>query len=210
MIDLDFFNSKLIFPSGILIRHSERNFIPNGVHDIVTPLNEIGKQKARSLGEKLRTYNKLLIYTSPVLRCVQTAEEISLGFNKPVSIETSNFLGEPGPFVYDSERAKEEFITKGVIPVVKHMQDSIKVEGIRNKEEGSQILLSFLKDAIQKISTEEFLIFISHDAIITVFLNSIFGEYFDESNWLDYLDGCGMIQKQDKLVFVRKEKFYEY
>lgn len=210
MIDLDIFKSKASYPSGILIRHSERNFIPDGIHDIVTPLNEAGKQKARSLGEKLRIHNKLLIYTSPVLRCVQTAEEIAQGFNKAVLIEQSNYLGEPGPFVYDSEKAKEEFITKGVVTVIKNMQDFIRVEGARNKEEGSKILLSFIKEVFGQLNNGNFLIFISHDAIITVFLNYIFGEYFDESNWLDYLDGCVIMQKQDKLVFSRKEKFYEY
>ncbi len=210
MIDLGFLNSEHNCIYGILIRHSERDFIPNKANDLTTPITTLGKQKARTLGEYLRKFEKLVIYSSPILRCVQTSEEISKGFNKTSTIHTSNILGLHGPFVYDSEKAEKEFTSKGLIQVVKDMQNCIQIEGARGKEEGSKILLSFIKEAFSKANKDEFLIFISHDAIITVFLNYIFQEYFDKQNWLNFLDGCGLIKDLKRINFIRKEKSYEY
>lgn len=141
---------------------------------------------------------------------MQTAEEIGTGFSKEFTIQTSHFLGEPGPFVFNSEKAKQEFITHGNYGVVRKMQNSIPVKGARSKESGSSILIKFIEDSLSQISENEFVIFISHDAIITLVINYLFSELFEESHWLNFLDGLGIKKLPNSLVFFRNKKAYEY
>ena len=62
----------------LLMRHSAREFAP-GVHDLVNPLTDEGRDLAKSLGQRLPKHLVIRGYTSPAERCVETAQLIMQG-----------------------------------------------------------------------------------------------------------------------------------
>lgn len=68
------------------------------------PITETGEQLARQLGalfsERLQS-----LRTSPLVRCLQTAEALRNGAAKDLSITKDRLLGDPGVFVLDGKRA---------------------------------------------------------------------------------------------------------
>jgi broad specificity phosphatase PhoE len=98
MIDTSLLNP--LNKNAIVIRHSDRDHMqPNQIYQ---PLNEVGRQNACILGEKLRGFKKYAFFSSPVDRCIETNECIMKGIFQDDTrrqISVSNVLGEPGPYV---------------------------------------------------------------------------------------------------------------
>ena len=73
----------------LLVRHGQTDWNPigkvMGAHPI--PLNAKGLEQAQNLNRWLQSIDITRIYTSPMLRAVQTAETIAQGRNLPVEIE---------------------------------------------------------------------------------------------------------------------------
>ena len=80
-----------------LIRHGERS---DCIEDCVIdyegdpPLTDYGKKQAKLAGQALSDTDAAIIYTSPFLRCVQTARTLAQGFGKPCQICLCTSLGE--------------------------------------------------------------------------------------------------------------------
>ena len=71
---------------SLLIRHADRDQIPEGSFGNEVLLNETGKENSLKFGESLSELKVNRIFTSPVGRCVQTAEQISKGYGKSIDI----------------------------------------------------------------------------------------------------------------------------
>lgn len=73
----------------LLVRHGENDWVKKhrlagwlpGVH-----LNETGRQQAREAGIRLASQRVQAVYSSPVTRCVETAEYIAPHFDLPIII----------------------------------------------------------------------------------------------------------------------------
>ena len=194
---------------GLIIRHADREFIPDGVHDITTKLNEAGKINAQILGKSLKPFKIIKCFSSPVERCIQTANNILDGYSSDVTVTISNILGEPGPFVVNCEVAKEHFIKLGTKQVVEKQISNQQLSGIRPTSEGNRILLNFILSEIVSYQENNLVLFITHDAILAPFINYLTGEKFGESNWIDFLDGLYLGQKQSQLYAVRKSETFQ-
>jgi hypothetical protein len=194
---------------AILIRHSERNHIPDGIHDIVTPINAQGAIIATELGKKLRIFDTIKIVSSPVDRCVQTGNAIMEGFSVQSEIGFSNLLGEPGPFVFDREVAKEHFIQMTCKTVVEIQIAGQPLAGIRPIKEGCELLKKWIVFEIQKNAAGNLLIFISHDAILAPFIFQYTGEKFNHEHWIDYIDGVSFVKRENQVLLIRNGKEYE-
>ena len=66
---------------ALLIRHSDRNEIPKDELGDDILLNELGLKNAETFGSHLAGYQINKSFSSPVMRCVQTAEQIRKGYN---------------------------------------------------------------------------------------------------------------------------------
>lgn len=207
MIDTGFLDKNA--NTAILIRHSERNHIPDGVHDIVTPINAQGEAIAIELGKKLRKFDRIEIISSPVERCVQTGNAIMKGFDMQTETGFSNLLGEPGPFVFDCEVAKEHFIKMTCKTVVEIQIAHKQLAGIRPIEEGSEMLKNYIVAELQANKPNNLLVFISHDAIIAPFIFQYTGEKFNHEHWIDYIDGVSFIESNNQVYIIRNGKKYE-
>ena len=91
------------------VRHGEtewnREYRYYGVCDI--PLNEKGKRQARELGELLKDFSFTTIYTSPLKRAKQTADDILNRQTKAIPIIESTFLQEQNLGIFEGHTYQE-------------------------------------------------------------------------------------------------------
>ncbi|MCY3992175.1 MAG: MSMEG_4193 family putative phosphomutase [Caldilineaceae bacterium] len=73
-----------------LIRHGENAWTERGALAGRTPgvpLNEKGKEQAQQVAERLKDQPITAVYSSPLLRCLQTAQPLAAALDLPVSVE---------------------------------------------------------------------------------------------------------------------------
>lgn len=87
-----------------LLRHAERGPIPQGEAGDDVPLLPSGVRAARLLGAALGQ-RLLSVRTSPVLRCVQTADALLDGAGQAARPVGDSRLGAPGVYVTDARLA---------------------------------------------------------------------------------------------------------
>ena len=175
---------------AVLLRHAERSEIPEGTFGNEILLTEKGKKDAEELGKKLSVYNVQKIYTSPIHRCVQTAEYIKKGLGKNVEIVINNELGDPGFHVLDAKAAGETFLKNGLRKIFNDFVSGITPEGWASVEYLRTHAVEFLKS---RMENDGITLFITHDSLISnfAFANHI-KTYDPENDWVEYLDGCIM------------------
>lgn len=80
-----------------LIRHAQAVDETLELHDPLRHLTALGRTQAQGLGDRLRWHDcaPTHIWTSPLVRAVQTAELVAAGLQCPIAIETSPALA-PG------------------------------------------------------------------------------------------------------------------
>lgn len=163
-----------------LIRHAEKK--DSSVH---AELTQKGHNDSILYGKKLKINNiKIdLIISSPISRCIQTAQMISKGYGN-IKIEESILLGDPGVFVHNGDLAMEVFNKYKLIDIINMQLSGKELDGFNKIYAATKKLLSFMKK--QKDNT----LYISHDAIITPFINYIGdNNSIKENDIVDYL--CG-------------------
>lgn len=172
---------------SILIRHGDRNKIPEGEFGNEVELNDIGFKRSLELGAKLSHLKIHTIYTSPIKRCVQTAESIREALNLDIEIIETSQLGDPGAFVHDAQKAGESYMELGFKKCYEKLLEDEFVDGNRNTTEGAEILTNFIKEKSKNGGVN---IFVSHDMIVALYAYKTFRKkYTLGSNWIKYLDG---------------------
>lgn len=171
---------------SLLIRHGERDAIPDGSFGNEVLLNENGKQTAKSFGESLsgRKLNK--IFTSPVGRCIQTAEFISKGYGSSVEIIETTALGAPGLHIADEKIAGAYFLKHGVLKMYDQFMQGVKIPGVPRIEEIRSSLTNFLSEST---NDKGLTLFVSHDMLIAFYHYSINKTIYTKDNWVNYLSG---------------------
>jgi broad specificity phosphatase PhoE len=172
---------------AILIRHADRNHIPNGVFGNDILLNEKGVENAKIFGKDLSKYKVNKIYASPVKRCLQTAELINNELEQRVEIIITNKLGEPGFHVYDEAKAGKYYLKFGYRKIYEKFIQGKNIEGVTDKETLKKDGMNFLKN---KTNEQGITLFITHDSLIAHFSYSIRGKIYTKENWVSYLEGC--------------------
>jgi broad specificity phosphatase PhoE len=163
-----------------LIRHAEK--LDGSVHAKLTPK---GLKDSLLYGQNLKFKNIPIskIISSPIERCMQTAEQISIGYGG-IKIEKSKLLGDPGIFVDNGDEAMEIFNRYSLVEIINMQLEKKELNGFNKIEGATQKLMKFMQN--QKANT----LYISHDAIITPFIcfvNNI--NNIKENDIVDYLDG---------------------
>ncbi|WP_372998331.1 histidine phosphatase family protein [Sulfurimonas sp.] len=162
-----------------LIRHAEKT--DSSVH---AKLSEQGKIDSLNYGKQLQknNVNIEMIVTSPIDRCVQTAEKIIEGLNKDVTIVKAEELGDPGVYISDDIEAMNIFEKFNLIEII-NMQLSMKnLNGFHDLNSASQRLKYFMD------RHEKHTIFISHDAVIIPYISWLENvEKIYEADLINYL-----------------------
>jgi len=170
----------------ILIRHSERNKIPRGEFGTHYMLTENGVRMAEEFGTKLSEYGIVKIYTSPIPRCVQTAELLKQGIGKPLEIIQDHHLGDPGFHVSDEDKAGKYYLSYGAKGVFEKFIAGGKLEGINSVDYLRTTAMDWLK---LKTTERGITIFVTHDALIANFAYANGIKTYSRENWVEFLDG---------------------
>ena len=174
--------------TAFVIRHSERDSVKDPLKHAEVVLNEEGKRIAYEFGKNLsKTFPKVRVLSSPIERCIQTGKCIQAAFDGDSEIQISNMLGEPGPFVFGD--AADIFVKLGTAGVVEAMETGESLQYIRKEEEGTKILLDYLRAETEKSDNQTANVFITHDACIAPVIHFLIGEFFNQEHWIEFLGG---------------------
>lgn len=184
--------SKLsdIEPNGryaLFIRHADRDKIPAGEFGDEVELNSLGFGNSVRYGKLLSHLKINKIFSSPIKRCLQTADYISIGYGQDINIQQSTLLGDPGAFVNDAKLAGRMYLEMGFAPMYEKLISGMVIPGNRNLNEAAGILNNMI---ISNSDPEGINIYVTHDLIVALFAYALFGkEYTPGTDWVKYLDG---------------------
>lgn len=186
----------------MFLRHAERDFSEDPLEDIKKALNENGKKQAISLGKEIVILQKNICFikSSPIERCIETANAILKGAGSREKVIISKILGDPGPFVSDSKVAFQTFIERGIEEIIKRQFEGKQLPGFFETEKGLKTILGeFLRDMKQLDGVG---IYISHDAIIAPVLSHLTNDLICNNNWIGFLDGFSFYKTEDDGYFL--------
>ena len=178
---------------SLLLRHADRDDIPKGSFGNEILLNEKGKQNAHSFGVKLSDRKINRIFTSPVGRCVQTAEFIINGYGNSIEMIETTALGAPGLHISDEKIAGEYLLQHGFDEMYKRFINGEKIPGIPNINELNHRITTFIKENSTQSGTT---IFITHDMLIAFYHFSINKKVYPNDTWINYLTGLTFINNE--------------
>ena len=171
---------------SLLIRHGDRDSIPNGSFGNEVLLNEKGKQNSIEFGKGLADLKINKILTSPVSRCIQTAEYIVKGYGKNINIIETTALGAPGLHINDEKIAGEFYLKYGFDEMYKRFLNEENIPGIPSANEINQSINNFIN---ANTDSNGITIFVSHDMLIAFYHYSIDKIVYTKENWVNYLSG---------------------
>ena len=173
----------------LIIRHAERPTIQDGTVGNELSLTSNGVHETKRLAKSLPR-EILSIESSPILRCIQTAELIAEHHELPLtSIGRSNLLGDPGFIIEDAELAWTNWVEKGAEAVNEHLLSGNPVwPGFRDLDEA----VAQMRRSIEAMLTESddgVHVWVTHDTIVATLASRLQKTPLTLKEWPDYLGG---------------------
>lgn len=185
----------------ILLRHAERPSIPANEIGNDVSLTKQGIHQTKQFAEALEQ-PIISISSSPILRCMQTAELIAECCNHDKPIKKSTLLGDPGFFIQDPDLAWTHWKNKGHEAVNQYLLN------------GEEQWLGFhlFDDAINRMNTEiidqlrrtnsGLHLWITHDTILAAYSSRVLPQPLTFNKWPDFLGFIDIhLNKQGNLNF---------
>ena len=179
-------SETIINKTALIIRHADRNKIPASELGTEILLNKKGEKNAIEFGKKLKNYPINKIFTSPINRCIQTAEFIKTEIGENIEIETTKILGSPGIFVYNEKLASETFFKLGLEGIYNNLINNISIPGMKNLKTTSAILEEFVNKNTRK---NKLTIFVTHDYFIAFLEYYFYKKIYPDKILVDFLGG---------------------
>lgn len=176
------------YPVALLLRHSIREeFVAGDIGNNI-PITEDGKKIAiefgRFLGERLKT-----LHSSPLLRCVQTAEALREGAGVEADISGNRVLGDPGVFVVNAALAWSNWESLGNEGVMRHLAaEDYALPGMANPEEASQKLVRYMLSSMNGVPGLH--VFVTHDVILAPTAARFLRQRYEASEGPAFLEGA--------------------
>lgn len=173
-------------PVTLLLRHAEREALSSENIGYDVPITQSGLTSAHKLGAHLKGRLKTL-RTSPLLRCVQTAEWIRRGAEGELEISCDRFLGDPGIFVENPQLAWTNWQTMGNEGVMHHMATSDRaLPGMAHPEKAALQLINHMFEVAEKEAGLH--VFVTHDVLLSATTARILGAEISNP-WPKFLEG---------------------
>ena len=174
-------------PVAMLLRHSVRGDLPTDNAGNAVPITDEGRRLAWALGDMLRGRMRR-IHTSPVLRCVQTAEALSAGAETNLSILHDRMLGDPGVYVLNGQLAWANWERLGHEGVVLHLVGSSEVlPGMACPDKAARHLVNHMLAAADEPGLH---VFVTHDALVMPTAARMLGKTLAKSDWPLFLEAA--------------------
>ncbi|NVJ05010.1 histidine phosphatase family protein [Myxococcus sp. AM001] len=172
----------------VLLRHSVRDELPSGEAGYTLPITDAGRGLAHELGALLQGRLRTL-HTSPLPRCVQTAEALRDGARTDLPIIADRLLGDPGAFVIDGRRAVENWERVGHDGVMRHLvTEDDALPGMARPDEAARFLVHHMLAVAG--ATPGIHVFVTHDLLITAAAARLLGQPLSPKDWPWYLEGA--------------------
>lgn len=177
---------------AVFIRHGEKDGLGTGP----ALITQQAKKASEALGLSLRKFKlPIKVYSSPELRCVQTAEILNQkisGIESDIAI--TSFLGQPGIQVKDNNRYLDIFNELGARKIYTQWKNGKNHDALRTIDELCTELSKFLERTTveSKIS-----LFVSQSGTIAALGYALGLRNYDIGNneWVPYLDGFVLVYK---------------
>ena len=190
-------------PAAAILRHAARYPILDLARPELAEITPEGADSAESMGRRLRGFERLRIFHSPVKRCQQTAECIARGAQRAglqvehVEVETA--LGVD--YILDLTEAGRLSQIHGEHFVRLWVRGEVSPKVIRNTkyvvETKLACLTRRLREPVQ--GGRRLDLHISHDWNIMVLREHLLGVRHEEAGWLGFLDGLGLSLRSEAL-----------
>lgn len=175
-------------PVALLLRHSVRDEFPPGDAGNEVPITDAGKDIALKLGQKLGTRLRSL-HSSPVPRCVQTAEALRLGSGVDARISETRLLGDPGVYVLDGRLAWRNWEALGHEEVMRHLVAEKKaLPGMAQPDEAARFLVQNMLSSAD--GAPGIHVFVTHDLLVTATVARLQGVRHEPADWPLFLEGA--------------------
>ena len=171
---------------AMMIRHGDREKIPAGEHGNEVLLNKKGEENSIELGKSLQPFKVNRILTSPIQRCVQTAECISKGYGKEIEIIQTICLGAPGLHITDDALAGDYFLKHGFFKILDEFIKGKPSPGLRTKNEYDKAMTEFIHSETRDNGLT---IYVTHDSLIALYHFCVNQTIYTPDNWVKYLNG---------------------
>ncbi len=174
-------------PVALIVRHSIRGEIPAGQTGNDVPLTPEGRQMAETLGVAVGS-RLASISSSPIRRCMQTAEGILAGAGHSLEVSASRLLGDPGAFIEDGEAAWPNFLALGTKGVMMHLALADNaLPGMRNPKAAATLLLESM---MAKCTEPGLHLFVTHDVILAGIAGQLLQGVKAEEDLPGFLEGA--------------------
>ena len=174
--------------ASLVVRHAEREEIPEGTFGFGVSLTAQGVRAAERLGAALSDRRTINAVSSPVPRCVQTARAILRGAGLSSEVATERRLGDPGAFVLDPEISGPLFLELPIPEIARRqLQDTAPLPGMRPTAGGVKVLLDLIAGSLTEKSRLH--VYVTHDIVLAVLAARIFRLPLEEIGWPGYLEG---------------------
>lgn len=192
-------------PISVLLRHSVRDDLPTGIAGYSLPINEAGTQLAKELGSLIGARLRSL-HTSPLTRCVQTAEALNLGSDASLRIVHDRLLGAPGVYVIDGQRAQLNWDNLGHEGVMQHLVTSDEaLPGMAQPDPAARFLVHHMLTVAGDAPGLH--LFVTHDSLVTATAARLLGQQFGTEAWPWYLEGAFFWRDQDDLHIRYRDQY---
>ena len=183
---------------SLVIRHAEREEIPAGTYGYDVILTDHGRRTAKQLGTTMSEKRMMTVISSPVPRCVHTAQQILHGAGSSSGVVTDRRLGDSGAFMIDPEIAGPLFLEVSIPEIARRqLQDDAPPPGMRPTNEGVSILLDLVASYLN--SNGQLNVFVAHDVILGVLVGSIFRLSVEQVGWPAFLEGLLLWRRGGRL-----------
>ncbi|MBE0472089.1 MAG: histidine phosphatase family protein [Methyloprofundus sp.] len=171
---------------AVFIRHGEKHDTGEGPALITQQAISASKALGLSLRDLKTSIN---IYSSPELRCIQTARIVNQTISEFQSdIEVTSFLGQPGIQVKNNNRYLNIFNELGVREIYSQWKNGGHYDALRTKDEICKELSEFL---VTTTAESRISLFISQSGTVAALGYALGVRNYNIGNneWVPFLDG---------------------
>lgn len=175
-------------PVAVLMRHSVRPPLPDGPAGYSLPITSEGERLAQELGgmigNRLRT-----LHTSPLKRCIQTADALQHGAQQVLQVRLDRLLGDPGVYVIDGKQAGDLWKQVGHEQMMNYMVSTdVALPGMAAPEPAARFLVQHMLATAGEQSGLH--VFITHDSLVTTTTARLINKPLGPQDWPWYLEAA--------------------
>ena len=179
-------------PKIILVRHGKTVWNAEGRYQgkMDIPLNEEGKEQARRVGEALKDFPVKAVYSSPLSRCRDTAQEIAR--HHGLEVKTKEGFKEIDHGKWEGLLAGEvEEKYPELLKLWREKPSQVKMPGGESLQEVQERAVKAFNEVVKEHSDEDLIVIVGHDATNKVLMCHLLGTDLDKF-WAFKQANCGI------------------